>query len=199
MLGPGCGHTHTAEKCRGQEIFKLHGMQMLADPRPRLRHPLTRTHNNPDWGASCPGPPWLTLHTMGYHTCLTWRLKTRGWEWHVSCPQCHTGGVQESQESLDRSHTGRADRRLPTGDVRDEVLRIAARRTVSSLVRLSSPAAVPGFPPDICTHTGAGHGVQHCVSVLVTCSLYSQSYGGYLKISICVQFKNIVALSSWTH
>ena len=116
MLGPGCGHTHTAEKCRGQEIFKLHGMQMLADPRPRLRHPLTRTHNNPDWGASCPGPPWLTLHTMGYHTCLTWRLKTRGWEWHVSCPQCHTGGVQESQESLDRSHTGRADRRLPTAE-----------------------------------------------------------------------------------
>ena len=58
-----------------------------------------------------------------------------------------------------------------------------------------SPQLSPAFPqtselsPEPEPDTGS-------VSVLVTCSSYSQSYGGYLKIYICVQYRNIVALFS---
>ena len=169
----------------------------------RLR---AHSHNNPAGGHRGPGQgrlgPW--------GACLTWRLKTRGGWWHVSCPLCHTGWMQGSQESRITHRTGWP----PATNWRceAEMLRIAGarrgldrvsaarRRTVSSL--WLRPRSCPRLSPRHLNyrqsrswtrvHTGS-------VSVLVTCSSYSQSYGGYLKISIWVQFRNIVALFSNNH
>ena len=63
----------------------------------------------------------------------------------------------------------------------------ASRRTVSSPSRSCprlSPRHLNYRQSRTRGHTGS-------VSVLVTCSSYSQSYGGYLKIAICVQFRTI--------
>ena len=69
----------------------------------------------------------------------------------------------------------------------------ARRRTVSSL--WLRPRSCPRLSPRHLNYRQSRtRGHTGSVSVLVTCSLYSQSYGGYLKIAICVQFRPLRTL-----
>ena len=68
----------------------------------------------------------------------------------------------------------------------------ASRRTVSSHTPSRSCPRLSSRHLNYRQSRTRGH--TGSVSVLVTCSLYSQSYGGYLKIAICVQFRPLRTL-----
>ena len=124
------------------------------------RAPLTLTHNNPVWCKQTRAP------TMTMGLSLTWRLKTRGWGWHVSCPLCHTDGCKGHKSQITH-RTGWP----PATNWRweGEMLRIAElgecqERAGGRSAPTLRPAAVPGFPPDIWTIARAGHGATLALS-----------------------------------
>ena len=152
-----------AENCHGQEIFKLHEMQMLA----RLRR-RAHSHNNPAWGhslVSAEGPHIHHRHVSHLTTEDTWLVMTR-----VVSSVSHWVGARvtrvtdHTQDGLTAGYQlamwGRDAK-----DSRGQELGQAARRGRSAHSG-SVPAAVPGFPPDIWTiaRAGAGHGSTLAVS-----------------------------------